>query len=117
MNIGNFILLSLAAAQLTFAAVENNIQQSVDACSIENIETTKGLVGRLYSVSGNLAALSSSTAYYQGRYSTESLIGSFDNTGAINFRVDGGQSTLYGLPLDTSHFVLEESGYFKGMFY
>ncbi|TID31299.1 hypothetical protein CANINC_000107 [Pichia inconspicua] len=48
-----------------------------------------------------------------GQFSTESLIGTFENVDEINFRVDGSQTTLYRLPLDTAHFVLEESGYFK----
>lgn len=110
------VMLPLLALLLPLATVDASIATSIDACSIDNVESIKALQGTIYKIDENSASLSASEQYYRSGYSSESVIASFTQSSNLAFQIPGGSAEFYDASFDTSHFVLQESGYFKGMF-
>lgn len=108
-------LLSLLAIFLPLAPVHASIATSIDACSIDNVKSTKALKGTVYKINEKSASLSASEQYYKSGYTTEDIVTTFTQSSNIAFQIPGGEANFYGAHFDTSHFVLQESGYFKGM--
>ncbi|MDC6274543.1 hypothetical protein PP714_11205 [Lacticaseibacillus paracasei] len=107
-----YFLLHLMTAD---AATSGAIVDSLQGCNWADIETAQGATGRMFSVPPNQPALISSNGFYQGGYQTNSVIGSFNHQGALSFSLNGGTTNLFGVNMDTSHFLMEANGYFKGM--
>ncbi|TID29777.1 hypothetical protein CANINC_001641 [Pichia inconspicua] len=57
--------------------------------------------------------MSSNSAFYQGLFSSESVLGTFLNTKNAEFSFPGGLTTFSGIEVDSSHIVMEEAGFFK----
>ncbi|TID25583.1 hypothetical protein CANINC_002883 [Pichia inconspicua] len=106
-------LLSLLAIFLPLAPVHASIATSIDACSIDNVKSTKALKGTVYKINEKSASLSASEQYYKSGYTTEDIVTTFTQSSNIAFQIPGGEANFYGAHFDTSHFVLQESGYFK----
>lgn len=111
-SILNSALVLLLFLTQTFAST---ILTEIVGCSLDNLSTTKGLHGTIYGLSSGQTDLISSSAFYDGGYSSESQLGTFDNGGAVSFKVNGASTSLYGVAVDSSNFVMESAGYFKGM--
>lgn len=87
---------------------EEVIQTSINGCSLKHPEYSKGLKGTIYEIDGEKITSLFNPAFYQGGFSTELLHDTFFSTGNAHFSPSDSHSSAY---------IIEETGYFKGMFY
>lgn len=111
------LIILFSLFRIAFGEVDNEIQTSINGCSLDNLKYTKGLKGTIYQLDENKSTMSSNSAFYQGLFSSESVLGTFLNTKNAEFSFSGGLTTFSGIEVDSSHIVMEEAGFFKGMFF
>lgn len=108
------ILLTLL--QSCFAVIDQQVQQSVDGCSVAG-NLQKGLTGTVYQMQSEQSIFTNQASFYEnGAYSSNSK-GSFLNTQGLNFNFGPDISEIYGVQLDNPSFVLQESALFQGMYF
>lgn len=115
MHILSNCCILLTLLQNCFADIDQQIQQSVDGCTVGG-NLQKGLTGTIYQMQSEQSLFTSDANFYKnGAYSANSK-GSFVNTQGLNFNFGPEISEIYGVELDNPSFVLEEAALFQGMY-
>jgi hypothetical protein len=111
----SYLLAALVFANTSFA--DANIQSSNVACDISAISSNPGFVGSVYQFTQTETQYYSNPSFYAEGYKTEgSFVSAASNIASIDFSLPGGSQTLYGVPVDSSNFAVEYTGYFYGMY-
>jgi hypothetical protein len=111
----NYLLTALVFVNTIFA--DANIQSSNVACDINAISSNPGFVGNIYQLTKTETQYYSDLSFYAEGYKTEgSFISAASNIDNIDFSLPGGSQTLYGVPIDSSNFAVEYTGYFYGTY-
>ncbi|TID17240.1 hypothetical protein CANINC_004040, partial [Pichia inconspicua] len=112
MHILSNCCILLTLLQNCFADIDQQIQQSVDGCTVGG-NLQKGLTGTIYQMQSEQSLFTSDANFYKnGAYSANSK-GSFVNTQGLNFNFGPEISEIYGVELDNPSFVLEEAALFQ----
>lgn len=99
------------------SVLADDIQITNVACNINAISSQAGFEASIYQYTSPQSSYYSDPAFYANGYRSGTVIGSSSGIVNINFDLPGGTQELYGASFDSSNFVVEYMGYFKGMFY
>lgn len=94
---------------------DSKFVDSIDACNWDNIGSSRGIAGTVYTYTEVNTLSITDANFYQSNFRTGEVIGTVQGMTTFSFSLDGSHTTFSGVPLDSNHFVLESTGYFYRM--
>lgn len=108
------VSLLFTLLRTSYADIDQKIQQSIHGCSFDDPTLTQGFTGTIYQFDHTFNA---QNALYDGQYSTQPILGTFFNSDDVGLNIATETDHLSGFHFTDAQFIIEELGYFNGMFY
>ena len=114
-TLSSLILFTTFLTSVFADTSDSNFVDSIDACNWDNLGSSRGIAGTVYTYTEDNTLSITDANFYQSNFRTGQIIGTVEDMTTFSFSLDGSYTTFSGVPLDSNRFVLESTGYFYRM--
>lgn len=111
------VSLLLTLLRTSYADVDRKIPQSIHGCSFDDPTLTQGFTGTIYQFDPGENTYNPPNVFYEGQYMTQPKLDSFFNGDDAGLNIAAEADEIFGYDFADSQLIIEELGYFKGMFF